>query len=313
MTISVNTLPSASISAGGSTTICQGSSVILNANAGIGLTYQWQNNGTTIAGETSASFTATTTGLYTVVVTNSNNCSATSSATTVTVNSNLTPSFNQVSAICSGSALPPLPTTSTNNVAGSWSPALNNTATTTYTFTPSFGQCATTTQMTISVNTLPTVTLALFNSVCDTAGIINLSGGSPAGGTYTGTSVSNNTFNTAIGIGSYPISYSYTNANGCSSNASQNISVISCAGSEVIELKENGIVLYPNPTSDEFTVETIEDLNGKSFIIYDVSGRILSTGKLVGNKTTIQVSSLSTGSYYLNFPDTNQIFKFIKE
>ena len=190
---------------------------------------------------------------------------------------------------------------------------MNNTATTTYTFTPSIGQCANSQTLTLVVNPLPTVTLALFSSVCDTAGIINLSGGSPAGGTYSGTSVSNNTFNTTIGIGSYPISYSYTNLNGCSSNASQNISVISCAGSEIVDLKENGIILYPNPTSDAFTVETIEDLNGKSFIIHDVSGRVLSTGKLVGNKTTIQVSSLSTGSYYLNFPDTNQTLKFIKE
>jgi uncharacterized delta-60 repeat protein len=81
----------------------------------------------------------------------------------------------------------------------------------------------------------------------------------------------------------------------------------------VEDIKISNIYFYPNPTSDAFTVETIEDLNSKSFIIYDVSGRILSTGKLVGNKTTIQVSSLSTGSYYLNFPDTNQTLKFIKE
>jgi hypothetical protein len=89
--------------------------------------------------------------------------------------------------------------------------------------------------------------------------------------------------------------------------------VISCTGSNAIELIENGIVLYPNPTLDAFTIETSEDLNGKSFIILDVSGRVLSSGKLVGNKTTIQVSSLSTGTYYLNFPKSNQTLKFIKQ
>jgi hypothetical protein len=167
--------------------------------------------------------------------------------------------------------------------------------------------------MSVAVNPLPTVTLATFNSVCDTAGIVSLTGGSPAGGTYTGTSVSNNAFNTAIGIGSYPISYSFTNSNGCSSNALQNISVISCAGSNVIELKENGIVLYPNPTLDAFTVETSEDLNGKSFIILDVSGRVLSMGTFTGSQMTIQVSSLSTGTYYFRLPETNQTLKFIKE
>ena len=75
----------------------------------------------------------------------------------------------------------------------------------------------------------------------------------------------------------------------------------------------SNVILYPNPTLDAFTVETSEDLTGKSFIIHDVSGRVLSSGKLVGNKTTIQVSLLSTGTYYLNFPETNQNLKFIKQ
>lgn len=73
------------------------------------------------------------------------------------------------------------------------------------------------------------------------------------------------------------------------------------------------VILYPNPTSDAFTVETSEDLTGNIFVIQDVSGRVLSSGRLVGNKTTIQVSSLSTGSYYLRLLETNQILKFIKQ
>jgi len=47
-----------------------------------------------------------------------------------------------VPPICSGDVLAPLPTTSTNGVTGTWSPAINNTSTTTYTFTPTAGQCA---------------------------------------------------------------------------------------------------------------------------------------------------------------------------
>jgi gliding motility-associated-like protein len=44
-----------------------------------------------------------------------------------------------------------LPTTSNNGISGAWSPALNNQQTTTYTFTPSSGQCAYQTTMTITV------------------------------------------------------------------------------------------------------------------------------------------------------------------
>ncbi|HMK06525.1 MAG TPA: T9SS type B sorting domain-containing protein, partial [Flavobacterium sp.] len=44
---------------------------------------------------------------------------------------------------CVGTVLAPLPTTSINGITGNWSPAINNSVTTTYTFTPDSGQCAT--------------------------------------------------------------------------------------------------------------------------------------------------------------------------
>jgi hypothetical protein len=86
--VTVNSNPIASITAGGATTFCEGSSVVLNANTGIGLTYQWQNTETNISGATAESYTANTSGSYTVIVTNSNECSATSTITPVTVNAN---------------------------------------------------------------------------------------------------------------------------------------------------------------------------------------------------------------------------------
>ncbi|MFN3876450.1 MAG: hypothetical protein ACK4L7_11125, partial [Flavobacteriales bacterium] len=76
--------PSATITAGGPTAFCSGGSVVLSANTGTGLTYQWRRNGTAINGATAASYTATLAGTYTVVVT-ANGCSTTSAGTTVTV------------------------------------------------------------------------------------------------------------------------------------------------------------------------------------------------------------------------------------
>lgn len=61
------------------------------------------------------------------------------------------PIFTQIAPICSGSTIS-LPLTSNNGITGTWSPALNNTATTTYTFTPNAGQCGSTAIMTISIN-----------------------------------------------------------------------------------------------------------------------------------------------------------------
>jgi gliding motility-associated-like protein len=76
---------------------------------------------------------------------------------TIVVNPIITPTFTQVSPICQGGTLNALPTTSTNNITGSWSPALNNNDTTEYTFTPDGSQCAINTTMTIVV-TLPSIT-----------------------------------------------------------------------------------------------------------------------------------------------------------
>ena len=82
---------------------------------------------------------------------------ATTATMSITVNPNTTPTFTQVPAICSGGSLSALPTTSTNGITGTWAPALNNTSTTLYTFTPTAGLCATTATMTITINPLPTL------------------------------------------------------------------------------------------------------------------------------------------------------------
>ena len=79
-----------------------------------------------------------------------------SATMTITVTPKVTPLFTQVATICSGASLAALPTTSTNSLTGTWSPAINNTATTVYTFTPTDVICNNSATMTITVNTLPT-------------------------------------------------------------------------------------------------------------------------------------------------------------
>src|SRR5262249_29951464 len=83
VTLTVNALPpTPTVSAGGSTTICQGSSVTLTSSSATG--NQWKLNGNPIGGATGQTFNATAAGSYTVTVTDANGCSATSAATTVT-------------------------------------------------------------------------------------------------------------------------------------------------------------------------------------------------------------------------------------
>jgi len=86
-TVTVNSLPLATITPNGATTFCDGQNVILQATIAGGNTYQWQESSVDVAGAVSSAYTATTSGNYTVIVNNSDGCADTSSVTTVTVNS----------------------------------------------------------------------------------------------------------------------------------------------------------------------------------------------------------------------------------
>jgi gliding motility-associated-like protein len=82
---------------------------------------------------------------------------------TIQVLTQTTPMFTQVDPICIGSVLTTLPTTSNENITGTWTPPLNNLATTTYTFTPDPFQCADQTTMTIVVNPISVLTIDATN------------------------------------------------------------------------------------------------------------------------------------------------------
>jgi len=78
---------------------------------------------------------------------------------TLTAPNPINPTFDLVGPYCSGTTIPALPTSSTNlpiAVTGTWSPALSNTATTTYTFTPTAGLCANTATLTVNITPLNT-------------------------------------------------------------------------------------------------------------------------------------------------------------
>jgi serine protease inhibitor len=119
------------------------------------------NNG--IIGTWSPVINATQSTTYTFTPTQGQ-C-ATTTTMTVTVNQLITPTFTEIAAICSGGTFT-LPTTSNNNIAGTWSPAIDNTKTTAYTFTPTAGQCATTTAMTVTVNQPLTPTFTQVSPIC---------------------------------------------------------------------------------------------------------------------------------------------------
>lgn len=121
-----------------------------------------------------------TPGQYTVTYTvaASGSTTACESNAIVTIVDIKTPAFTPIGPICAGTPLT-LPTTSLNGVTGTWAPAVNNTATTTYTFTPGANQCTVPalTTMTVVVKPLPIVSAGPDSLICEgTQFIFNATG-----------------------------------------------------------------------------------------------------------------------------------------
>jgi gliding motility-associated-like protein len=162
LTVTINPIPTVTILE--NPTICAGQSTVLTTSTSIpGGSFAWT------PGQTTPTITvnpATTTN-YSVVYT-LNGCASSASNSIVTVNSIVTPTFNPIAPICAGGTIN-LPTTSINGISGLWSPAVDNTQTTTYTFTPTAGQCAATTTLQVSVGAQQTPTFAAVGPYCSGA------------------------------------------------------------------------------------------------------------------------------------------------
>ncbi|THU38200.1 gliding motility-associated C-terminal domain-containing protein [Niastella caeni] len=185
LTVTVNPNVPSIFPFGTSTTICEGDPVVtLPASSSNGITGTWNP----------AVVSNTTSGTYTF--TPDNGQCATTATYTVTVNPNVIPTFDPVAPICSGATLSSLPTTSNNGITGSWSPALNNTATTTYTFTPTAGLCARTATLTITVDAKVTPTFTTADTICAGATLTALPTTSDNGITGTWSPALNNTATT---------------------------------------------------------------------------------------------------------------------
>ena len=173
-----------------------------------------------------------TPGLYTVTYTiaASGGCPSVMATTGVTITSLLVPTFNAVAPICSGATLNALPTTSLNGITGTWSPALSNTTigSTVYTFTPTAGQCASSTQLTIIVNPLPTPVVTGPAPVCQTIGTNYSTYSTPnvAGNTYSWT-VTNGTIVTGQGTNSITVNWTTLGAGNVS--VLQTVTATNCA------------------------------------------------------------------------------------
>jgi hypothetical protein len=73
---------------------------------------------------------------------------------------------------------------------------------------------------------------------------------------------------------------------------------------------------YPNPTTDYLTLKIVNwELSSLNFQLYDISGKLIETRKILSSTEKIKLSNLPTATYFLKVTNNNnqiKTFKIIK-
>lgn len=134
-------------------------------------------------------------------------------------------------------------------------------------------------------------------SVLEGSSPFNLTAGIPSGGIYSGSGIIGTSFHpTLSGPGTFTITYTLVDGNGCAVSDSSIIEVIDINGNSEIN---NGFTVYPNPASDLIRIHGIEQ--EQEIWITDLQGRkiIKIENYLSGNP--IQIGKLASGNYLFDW------------
>lgn len=300
-TVTVEALPVVSVN---SSTICMGATATLHASGAA--SYAWDTGAT--GSSLSVSPVASTT--YTVTGTSAASCVNTATAA-VTVTSAPFISVSSVSVCAGSSAVLSASGVSTytwNTGATSTNLSVSPSATTVYTVSGNLAGCSVQVAQTatVTVHALPFVSLtAPAGTICINNNPIALTG-SPAGGTYSGTGLSGNSFNPSVaGAGTYTLMYTYTDGNTCQASANKVITVALCTGIE--EINAGDISVYPNPASDHIIIKLAAGMIQTSSVeLYDATGKLVLSEKAKDTMVILHTGSLAKGLYHLRILSGNK-------
>ncbi|MDI3527883.1 MAG: large repetitive protein [Tenuifilum sp.] len=328
ITVTVNPVPNAVINTTDPLEYCQGETIstTLNASPADGTYYQWLKDGEAIVGANTTTYTATEPGFYSFYVIK-NECTGISNDVEIVSHPLPTVTLADFSPVCEDAStltltqgFPAGGVYSGIGVSGdTFDPATAGPGnhTITYTYTDGNG-CQNSDSKDITVNPLPTVSLADFTPICEDASPITLTEGSPTGGVYSGTGVSGDSFDpTTAGPGNHTITYTITDGNGCVNSASKDI-IVNALPSATISTTDPTNWCEGTPIDVTFTAETadsyqwllnntpIDGANGQTFNATsegDYSLQATTNGcTAFGNTITITVQSVPSVSIATSDP-----------
>ncbi len=292
--VTINAIPVVNL--GMDTTQCTGTILLDAGNAGFN--YIW-NDATTMQ-----TLTAATSGMYYVAVTNPVTMCHLADSIQVTIDSIPVVNLGIDTTQCGGTIV--LDAGNTGLVYlwndGTTIPTLTAAASGTYSVTVTNGSCAANDSINVTINALPAVSIDPVSSVCENYPAFTLTG-TPAGGIYTGTSVSASMFDPATsGVGTFVVTYTVTDSNNCTSMDTTSIIVDICTGIATSTTSE--LSVYPNPANDLINIVfTNADFDHLIISITDIQGKEIynfyDKNILAEYRKTISTEGFAKGIYYL--------------
>jgi len=104
-----------------------------------------------------------------------------------------------------------------------------------------------------------------------------------------------------------------TASNGCKNASVFSQSVSTCAGINEIKKGNAGLIIYPNPTTDQFSIEAE---SATKVIVTDILGKVVMEIDLEKVKTVLSLGDLKNGVYMLSVYDGQTLkgnYKVVKE
>ncbi|NOU45614.1 MAG: T9SS type A sorting domain-containing protein [Bacteroidales bacterium] len=161
----------------------------------------------------------------------------------------------------------------------------------------------------ITENPLPVVTWTTFEPtiICiEDWGPVTLTGGLPEGGVYSGDGVTGNIFNQAVaGVGSHIITYTYSDENSCSNQATMELFVDACLG---VTENNKELLVYPNPVSDMLTIGLPDNRVIREIALFNLMGIKVfeKTAMNASGPVTLSVQDIPSGNYIIRITGNDE-------
>ena len=253
------------------TSFCQGSNLQLVTDSNGVYSYQWFLNGNSISFANTFNLMLDSAGTYSVLVTNENNCTASSNSIEVT-QINL-PVINQA----------PSDTIITENANAFF-------------------------VVSTSVDSLNNFTYQWQEN--NGAGFVNLINSNIYNGVNNDSLIINNV---SLNFDSLQYQCLVSNSNCTAVSNVANLFVTELTALNNLKMHHTYFTIYPNPTCNNITIETSENLIGNHVYIYNAFGQVVLAQNINLTKEVIEMKALCKGIYFIKLNGDSAVQKLIIE